>query len=315
LVTDEILSSVAQDEEHLRLIRALNLRSAVAAPLVAHGKILGVMTWVSTDEGNLFTQSDLDFVADLAKRAAVAIDNAQLHSETREAAVRLQRAVLPERLEPLAGWSLASYYSPSGRTEVGGDFYDVLPLGDKVALFVGDVMGRGVDAAAAMAQMRAAVRSYVAVDAEPAAVMTKLDTMFEMFDYAQLVTLIYVLADPSRDTLTIVNAGHPPAVLLREDGTLEEVSGPVTAPFGVGPVARTSFEVTMSPGDTLLLYTDGLIERREEDIDIGQKRLAAACPSIAEGDDLESRLAALVEEVRDHTREDDVAAVAARRLR
>jgi GAF domain-containing protein len=314
LVTDEILTAVTHDAEHLRLVRELNLRSAVTAPLIAHGKVLGVMTWVSGDRRALFSESDLAFVADLAKRAAVAIDNAHLHSETREAAIRLQRAVLPERLETVAGWEFASYYSPSGRTEVGGDFYDVLPLGDKIAFFVGDVMGRGVEAAAAMAQMRAAVRSYLAVDPTPEVVLSKLDTMFAMFDYSQLVTLVYVLADPSRDTLAIVNAGHPPPVLVHEDGTLDEISESVTAPLGAGPVARTAFEVTMTPGDTLLLYTDGLIERRDEDIDIGQKRLATACPGILQGD-LESRLAGLVEDVRDHTREDDVAALAARRLR
>ena len=109
----------------------------------------------------------------------------------------------------MGGWEFAGYYSPSGRTDVGGDFYDVLSLGDKVAFFVGDVMGRGVEAAAAMAQMRATVRSYVAIDPTPENVMGKLDTMFAMYDYGQLVTLVYVLADPARDELRIVNAGHP----------------------------------------------------------------------------------------------------------
>ena len=313
LVTDELLEAAAVDEEHLRLIHELNLRSGVSAPLIAHGKVLGVMSWVSADEGRLFTESDLAFVEDLARRAAVAIDNAQLHSQTRDAAAHLQRAVLPDRLADVPGWQFASYYSPSGRTEVGGDFYDVVPVPGGVALFVGDVMGRGVEAAAAMAQMRAAVRSYLAVDPSPEKVVRRLDTMFATFDYTQLVTLVYVLADASRNELLFVNAGHPPPVVLRADGALEMISEPVTAPLGLGSQDRTAFRVPFGVDDALLLYTDGLIERRGEDIDVGQSRLAERCSALVHGD-LDKCLADLVEAVRDHTREDDVAALVARRV-
>ena len=315
VITDEILVAAAQDEEQLRLARELNLRSAVSVPLIAQGKVLGVMSWVSASEGRLFSAADLTFVEDVAQRAAVAIDNAQLHSQTREAAVRLQRAVLPERLPELIGWQFASYYSPSGRTEVGGDFYDVLPVDGGVALFVGDVMGRGVNAAAAMAQMRAAIRSYVALDPTPESVVRRLDTMFETYDYTQLVTLVYVLADPATDQLHVVNAGHPPLVVLRAEGTVETVSEPVAAPLGLGlgKQKRRAFSVPFHETDTLLLYTDGLIERRDEDIDVGLDRLTKHCGSLAH-DDPSSCLQLLVEGVRDHTREDDVAALVARRV-
>lgn len=314
LITDDLLVAAAQDEEHLRLARELNLRSAISVPLVAQGRVLGVMSWVSADEGRLFSASDLSFVEDLAQRAAVAIDNAQLHSETKEAAVRLQRAVLPDALPEVAGWQFASYYSPSGRTEVGGDFYDVLPVDGGVALFVGDVMGRGVTAAAAMAQMRAAIRSYVAIDPSPARVVRRLDTMFDKYEYTQLVTLVYVFADRENDQLHIINAGHPPPVVLRADGTLDTLSEPVTTPLGLGlgRQDREAFRVPFRDGDTLLLYTDGLIERRDEDIDVGQSRLATTCSALGH-DDLDGCLKGMVEQVRDHTREDDVAVLAARR--
>ncbi len=313
-ITDEILVAAVPDEEQLRFARELNLRSAVSVPLIAHGKVLGVMSWVSADEGRLFGPADLAFAEDVAQRAAVAIDNSQLHSETREAAVRLQRAVLPDRLPEVPGWRFASYYSPSGRTEVGGDFYDVLPVEGGVALFVGDVMGRGVHAAAAMAQMRAAIRSYVALDPSPERVVRRLDTMFETYEYTQLVTLVYVLADAAKDELHVVNAGHPPPVVLRPDGSLDTVSEPVSAPLGLGlgKQDRRSFRVPFGDGDTLLLYTDGLIERRNEDIDVGQMRLASRCSTLSH-DDLSACLELLVEDVRDHTREDDVAALAVRR--
>jgi len=161
--------------------------------------------------------------------------------------------------------------------------------------------------------MRATVRSYVAIDPTPENVMGKLDTMFAMYDYGQLVTLVYVLADPARDELRIVNAGHPPPVLLRATGETDELSDAVSAPLGAGPQERTAFTVPMHEGDTLLMFTDGLIERRDEDIDLGQARLAETAAKLRDGD-LSLRLEHLVETVRDHTREDDVAALAARRL-
>jgi PAS domain S-box-containing protein len=313
VITDELLQAGARDEEHLRIARELNLRSAVSAPLVAHGKVLGVMSWVSADEGRQFSDADLSFVEDLAQRAAVAIDNSQLHSETREAAMRLQQAVLPDRLPDLPGWEFASFYGPSGRTEVGGDFYDVLPVDHRVVLFVGDVMGRGVAAAAAMAQMRAAVRSYAAIDPDPASVVSQLDTMFEMYEYGQLVTLVYVLADPERGELSVVNAGHPPPLVLHPDGRAETLTGNVSAPLGLQEGGRESFRVGFGEAEALLLYTDGLIERRAEDIDVGQTRLTETCSAITHHD-LAACLEQLVVSVRDHTREDDVAALAARRL-
>ncbi len=314
-IPDELLVEACVDEEQLRLARELNLRSALTVPLKTRDRLLGVMTWVAGDGGRRFGPSDVTFGEDLARRAAVAIDNAQLHSEIREAAVRLQRAVLPDRLVTLAGWDLAALYLPAGRTEVGGDFYDVIALEDgRVVMFVGDVMGRGVKAAAAMAQMRSAVRAYLAIDPDPAAVLEKLDTLFQQFDLAQLVTLVYGVVDPVRDEITLCNAGHPPPVVLHADGTSAQLPDPDGVPLGVGGSTRTPIRFPFLPGDTVLAFTDGLIERRTEDIDAGQRRLLDALPALAaRAGDLETTLAALVETVRDHTRDDDVAVLAVRR--
>src|SRR5213079_927175 len=142
----------------LRLSRELQLRSALCVPLTARGRVLGAFTLISAESGRRYGQDDLAFAEELARRAAVAIDNAHLHSETREAAVRLQRAVLPDAPSRVEGWELAAHYAPAGQTEVGGDFYDTLPLPDgRLVLIVGDVMGRGVAAAAAMSQVRASI--------------------------------------------------------------------------------------------------------------------------------------------------------------
>ena len=163
-ITDEMLVAGAQDEEHLRVARELHLRSAITVPLFVRQRVIGVITWVSTDEQPLYDEDDLRFAEHLARRAATAIDNSELYSQTLRAAEQLQRAVLPEVVRG-GGWEVACDYHPSGRAEVGGDFYDASPLDDgRYVLFLGDVMGRGVAAAAAMAQMRSAVRAFASVD-------------------------------------------------------------------------------------------------------------------------------------------------------
>ncbi len=314
-LTDEMVDALEIEEEQKQLVRDLELRSAITVPLIARGRVLGVMSWVSAESGRLYTEADLALAEDLAKRAAIAIDNAELHSQTLAAAVQLQRAVLPDAMPEVPGLELASWYRPSGRTEVGGDFYDAIPLTDgRVALFVGDVMGRGVAAAANMAQMRAAVRAYAAADPRPAPVVGALDAMFGLYPTDQLVTLAYLLVDPGNDTLTFTNAGHPPPVLLRADGTTEQLPLADGAPLGTVPQERSERSVKFCPGDTVLIFTDGLIERRDEDINTGQQRVVDALPGLAQPD-LSAALSDLGKALTDPGRNDDVAALAARRTR
>ncbi len=224
VVTDEMLVAGAIDEEHLQISRDLKLRSGLTVPLTARDKVFGVMTWVLAESDRHYGPDDLAFAEDLARRGAIAIDNAELHSQTLATAVELQQAVLPETMPEVPGWEVASYYSPSGRTDVGGDFYDAMPIGGgRLALFVGDVMGRGVAAAAAMAQMRAAVRAYAAVEPWPEAVLRNLDLMFARYGTEQLVTLVYMVLNPRTDDLVVANAGHPPPVILRGDRSTEQL--------------------------------------------------------------------------------------------
>ncbi len=312
-ITDEMLVMAARDDEHLRIARELALHSAVTVPLIARGRTLGVITWVSAESKRRYTQGDLEFGEDLARRAAVSIDNAELHSETLAVAVRLQHAVLPAFLPTVDGCDVAACYSPSGRTEVVGDVYDVIALtGGRVALFVGDVMGRGVDAAASMAQMRASVRAYIAADPRPDVVLSKLDGMLAEYGDDQFVTLAYLLADPARNELVVANAGHPAPMILRADGSVEEFPCADGGPLSVVDGRRHRHRMSFHPGDTVLLFTDGLIERRTEDIDTGRARLAAALGNLA-GDDLDEGLRATVNAAGDVTHDDDVAAVALRR--
>ncbi len=313
-ITDEMLVAGSRgDQELLRIARDLHLRSVVTVPLVARGRVLGALTWVAAESERRFTPDDLALAEDLAERAAVALDNAELHSQTLTAALQLQHAVLPAAIPSPRGWEIALHYSPSGRTEVGGDIYDVIALDDgRLALFVGDVMGRGVAAAAAMAQMRAAVRAYAALDPTPTSVLSRLDLMFDRFPTDQLVTLVYMVADPRRDQLVVANAGHPPPVLLRADGGVEQLPIADGSPLGVAPQVRRQAAVHLGAADTVLAFTDGLIERRDEDITTGQERLLQTLPTLA-GPDLEQGLASAVKLLRDPSRDDDVAVLAARR--
>ncbi|GAA1244304.1 SpoIIE family protein phosphatase [Oryzihumus leptocrescens] len=313
-VTDEMLVAGARDEEHLRLSRELQLRSGLVVPLIARQQVLGVLTLVSAESGHRYDQSDLAFAENLAHRAAVAIDNALLYSETREASLRLQRAVSPERLEELPGWELAGVYRPAGSTEVGGDFYDAVPLEDgRLAVFMGDVMGRGLLAAASMAVVRSALRAYIVIDPSPDAVMTKLDVMFRRYDIAQLVTLVYLVVDAQRDEIALVNAGHPPPLVVGPDGFVERLPLAESPPLGLEGFDRRTLRVPFRAGATLLAFTDGLVERRGEDIDAGLERLARRAGTLS-GPDLSELLSGLVARMTDTEREDDVAAIAVRHV-
>lgn len=311
-VTDEMLVAAARDEDHLQVLRDLHFRSAMQVPLKVRDQVLGVIAWVAGEGGRRFSAEDLAFGEDLARRAAVAIDNSHLHSQVRDVAVRLQRAVLPSRVPEIPGWDIAVRYLPAGRTEVGGDFYDVVPLNDgRIVAFVGDVMGRGVGAASAMAQMRSALRTLTAVDPDPAFVMASLDQLFEEYDLQRLVTVAYAVADPARERIHVVNAGHPPPVHLHRDGTASDISTDGTLVFGAGGGDRTVLTRPFTVGDTLLMFSDGLVERRDESLDQGQRRVRDNVRLLL-GADLTKGLGDLVARVRDDSRDDDVAAVALR---
>jgi GAF domain-containing protein len=315
-LTDELLVTSAQDDEHLRLLRLLGFRSAMAVPLKVRDQVLGVITWVTGQDGRRYTPEDVRFGEDLARRAAVAIDNAQLHTQLRDFALQLQGTLLPQRLPEAPGWDMAVRYLPAGRTGAGGDFYDVLRLEDgRLAVFVGDVMGRGVPATSTMAQVGSALRTLVSVDPEPETVMRGLDLVFERLDLEQLVTAVYAVLDPAAGEISVINAGHPAPILLSCDGVVTALDPSNTMILGAGGGTRSVVTHPLRDGDTVLLFTDGLIERRDEDTDRSRARLLAQCRALPDTADLSGELARIVDAVRDLTRDDDVAALVLRRHR
>jgi len=312
-ITDDMLVATAKDPEHLRITRELLLHSAIIVPLTVRSRVLGTITLVAAESGRRYTPADVTFAEEVAKRAALAIDNADLHSQTRYAAQELQRVLLPRRLPDAPGWRLAAVYRQAGRTEVGGDFYDVMVLEcGRVAVFIGDVMGRGVDAAGAGVQIRSAVRAYVAQDPHPERVAEALDRLMAHDPLTPLATVAYALFDPHAETVEAVVAGHLPPLIISADGSSRFLTQGGSPPFGVGPMPRPSAQSPFGTGDTMLLFTDGLVERRDEDIDTSLMRLQRDATELAHAD-LAGVLSTLADRVGDSERADDVAALAVKR--
>ncbi|NEK60622.1 SpoIIE family protein phosphatase [Geodermatophilus sabuli] len=266
----------------------LGAASVLALPMVARRRTRAAILLTRRDADRPFTREDVDLAEDLARRAALAMDNVRLYQQEQTVADTLQRSLLPE-LPDIAGLESAAHYvSASTAADVGGDFYDLLELPDgAVGMVVGDVVGHDVAAAAAMGHLRGLIRACVweAPDPDPGAVLARVDRLVQGLRVASMATLVYVRAVPPTAAgapwrLHVANAGHPP-LLLREPGgairVLSEVSGMLV---GVGDAARETVVLDVPSGTTLLAYTDGLIERPGTDLDAGISelvgRLAAA---------------------------------------
>lgn len=196
----------------------------------------------------------------------------------REAVVTLQRSLLPQELEQPDDLRVAATYQPGGtEAAVGGDWYDVITLGaGRTALVIGDVMGRGVRAAAVMGQLRTAVRAYARLDLPPHEVLQLLDGLAAEIDASQIATCVYAVHDPNEGLLAYASAGHLPILVRDEDGTVRRAADPTGPPLGTGGWLHTSGTIALGPGSTAVLYTDGLVERRGEDIDEGVAALERA---------------------------------------
>jgi serine phosphatase RsbU (regulator of sigma subunit) len=249
--------------------------SMCAVPLIAGDVPIGALRF-SFATRKLFDVSERSFIAALAALTAQTLQRTEVYEAERRAALELQRALLRVQLPAIPGWDMAAYYSPAGDQQAGGDFYDVIPLADgRAAAIVGDVMGRGVDAAAAMAEIRSTIRAYALDDPDPAAVFKRVDRFFDALDVEQLVTVLYLLLDPRDNTVQIASAGHiPPLLVTPSETTVIATIGGM--PFGVERQARESVTLTLPRGSSLVAVTDGLVERRGEDIDEGVARLVAA---------------------------------------
>jgi PAS domain S-box-containing protein len=267
-VSEQDLPRIARDAEAGSLLARAGVHSYLAVPLIAHGEVLGALDLKRSSNPLPFDEDDVVLAAELAGRAAVAIDNARWFQSVRNTALTLQRSLLPDHPPEHQGLELASRYQPAQATsEVGGDWYDVIPLReDKTALVVGDVMGNGIDAAATMGRLRTATCAYADLDLEPGAVLQHLDKITCDLEH-YIVTCLYAVYDPNTRRCHIANAGHMPPALVGPDRPAELLDLPPGAPLGVGGIPFETTTTRLDPGDLLVLYTDGLVETRYHSID------------------------------------------------
>jgi anti-sigma regulatory factor (Ser/Thr protein kinase)/putative methionine-R-sulfoxide reductase with GAF domain len=261
------------------ILRMKGVRSLLGVPLLVEGATLGVLH-VGTVTPREFTSTDAALLQLAAAQAAPAIDRARLFDaldREHRSAVGLQRSLLPDRVPELLGIDAAVRYLPAARDEVGGDWYDVIELpAGRVGLAIGDVAGHGLRAAALMGQLRTGLRAYALEGHGPAETLKRLNRLLHTISGRGMATAVYAVVDPATATLRYASAGHPPPVLVKggRDASLLGLSA--SPPLGTLAFATYhDVEATLAPGDTFMLYTDGLVERRSEPLTDGLERLRA----------------------------------------
>ncbi|MFJ6737740.1 SpoIIE family protein phosphatase [Streptomyces sp. NPDC091279] len=267
-VTPADLARIARSPEAAELLARAGVHSYLCVPLIARGEVLGALGLKRTSHPVPFDEDDLLLARELAARAAVQIDNARWYQNARDTALTLQRSLLPRHPPVTGGLEVSSRYQPAGGTsEVGGDWFDVIPLdGGKTALVVGDVMGSGISAAATMGRLRTATHTLAALDLDPARLLEYLDRGTDDLDQS-IATCVYAVHDPVARQCRIANAGHLPPVRLRPGRPPELLDLPTGVPLGVGGVAFSTITVELAPGDRIVFYTDGLVETRRDPLD------------------------------------------------
>jgi serine phosphatase RsbU (regulator of sigma subunit) len=309
VITPELIDTVSVDAEHAAMTRELRYRSAVVVPLPGRREVLGAITLLATDRsGRRYGDADLALAEDLARRVGTLLDNVRLYEREHHTLHVLQRSLLPPALPDIPEMEAAARFHPAGAgTEVGGDFYDLFPVGwGSWGLVVGDVCGKGAEAAAASAQVRHGLRALAAPELAPSATLARLNDVVIRSGTDRFSTVVYARLDPSPgDTrLLLSRAGHPFPIVLRTNGTVEVVGGPGTV-LGIFPGARyEDRSLALAPGDAIVVYTDGVLEHARGEAAAWLKYLVASCRGLdAEG--IASRIEAAA--LDSSLREDDVA--------
>ncbi|MET9659557.1 SpoIIE family protein phosphatase [Streptomyces sp. NPDC006510] len=260
-------------------IRAHGFHSLLSVPLHARGVILGMANFWRSGDSEPFDDDDLSFAEELVARAAVGVDNGRRYTREHSMAVTLQRSLLPRGLPEQNALDVAHRYLPA-QEGVGGDWFDVIPLsGARVALVVGDVVGHGLHAAATMGRLRTSVHNFSLLDPAPDELLGHLDELVGRIDREEATddggveiagaTCLYAIYDAVSGNCEVARAGHPGPVLVLPDGTVEFPEVPTGLPLGIGGMPFGAAEFHVPEGSRLVLYTDGLVERRGRDIDTG----------------------------------------------
>jgi PAS domain S-box-containing protein len=314
-ITEEMLAQAAADDRHLELLRTVGFRSALIVPMRLGERILGALTLVSAESVRVLDQTDMKLAEELAARAAVAIENSRLYSERSSIARTLQQSLLPAQLPEMPGYELASIYLPAIETSmVGGDFYDVWPIGEDWMVVIGDVTGKGVAAAALTALVRNTLRTASEFESSPARLLALVDRTLKKRGTLSICTALCMrVAD---DHLTLSVGGHPLPLQITADG-VEPVGryGPLLGGF---PNAHwEDVELSLQAGSTILAYTDGITDALDEHGGrFGVSRLCDTLEALAETPvaDLMTVLSQTLEGFQAGAHFDDTAAIALRPL-
>ena len=313
-IPEELLVGAAVDERHLELLRAVGFHSVLIVAMRLAGKVLGAITLVSAESARVLDQVDLELAEQIGARAAVAIENSRLYSERSAIARTLQRDLLPERLPEISGYELASIYLPAVETSmVGGDFYDVWEVGDSWLVLVGDVTGKGIEAATLTALVRHTVRAASEFQDSPAQLLAFVDAMLKKRPSLSVCTALCIRLQHDRATLAV--GGHPLPLHITPDGAREVGQhGPLLG--GFPNVRWRDFELQLAHGSTLLAYTDGITDARGAAGRFGLRRLCDTLEPLGARPAAEvvAALARELDEFQSGAHTDDTAAIALRRL-
>ena len=268
--------TLGPDDVH-RLLDPFLARGSTAAvlPLATPGEILGTLTLLSLDPARPLDRETVDAAMTVGAQAALAIDNARLYQQQKDFSETMQRSLLPRELPAVEGLEVGHVYESSARVDVGGDLYDFLTLDDgRLAVILGDVTGKGIEAAADMAMAKFSFRALARMHAEPEDFLTRTnEVIVDEIASGKFITMLYALVDPMRRTVSCASAGHPPAKVLRPDGTVVPLAGRGLA-LGIEPDQEYEAErAELEPGSTIVLYTDGVVEARREGTLYGEERL------------------------------------------
>jgi serine phosphatase RsbU (regulator of sigma subunit) len=329
-IPDSLVEEAARDAEHHEILQRLGLKSYMIVPLVARGRTLGAISLVSAESGQEYGPAELELAEELARRAALAVDNARLYRGRVQVARTLQEGLLPSRLPKVPGVEVGSRYLSAGEVDVGGDFYDLfdIRMADRPGsskpstwgVVIGDVSGKGAEAAAVLALARYTIRAIATRESHPSAVLDGLNEAMlrqrREHDTYKFCTVAYANLETNEGNtehgakVTVCCGGHSPPFLLKANGSIYKIGQPGRV-LGVFDDANlTEEEAHLSPGDALVFYTDGVIEARSpEGIFFGEERLMAILRSSAalDASTIASRIEGAVLNFQEQTLHDDIA--------
>jgi PAS domain S-box-containing protein len=312
-IPDELLVEAAVDDQHLRLLRAVGMRSILIVPLSVRGRTIGALTMVSAESGRAFDEGDLEFAGQIAGRAAIAVENARLYSERSQVARTLQNSLLPEALPQLPGWEIAALYRPAGQeSEVGGDFYDFWEVGEDWLMMIGDVTGKGVRAATVTSLVRHSAQTASEFDPRPTEVLGRINAALRRRPSLSVCTALCLRIAGTQ--ATVASGGHPLLWRLGAGGVVEVGRhGTLLGAFANASWPEDSFQLV--PGETLVAITDGVTDTLgEHDERFGAPRLKELLGDLRKESPMaiRERLIAALEDFQVGAQVDDTAMVVMR---